>query len=316
MAERNKANELYITREYNAPLKLVWKAWTDPEHVAKWWGPRGFTLTSHSKDLKTGGSWIYTMHGPDGVDYPNHTFYHEVVPFKKLVYDHGANETQPPLFKVTVEFSELKNKTLMEMTMTLATPEAAQEIKKFIKQAGGESTWDRLAEYLEEKENSKKVFVINRSFETSPEKVFNAWIDPKQLEKWLPPSGLKMEFVNSMIAEGGESFYRMYNNEGFEMFGKTIYHKIVPHSQITSSQQFTDSKGQIIKHPMSPTWPDTVHNTIIFSPEKAGRTRITIISSPSETSTAQEAETFLKERSGMTKGWTGSFDQLEKFLLN
>ncbi|MEZ6045243.1 MAG: SRPBCC domain-containing protein [Planctomycetaceae bacterium] len=55
----------------------------------QWWGPRGFTLTHHSKDLRPGGTWHYTMHGPDGTDYPNMTLYHEVEKYKKLVYDHG-----------------------------------------------------------------------------------------------------------------------------------------------------------------------------------------------------------------------------------
>jgi uncharacterized protein YndB with AHSA1/START domain len=87
--------------------------------VAGWWGPRGFTLTTHSKDLKPGGSWNYTMHGPDGVDYPNKAHYLEVEKYSKLVYDHGGNDDRPPLFRVTVLFSEIKGKTKMEMSMTL-----------------------------------------------------------------------------------------------------------------------------------------------------------------------------------------------------
>lgn len=61
MSAKNKPNELYITRIYDAPVKLVWDAWTDPAKTAKWWGPRGFTITTHSKDLKVGGHWHYTM---------------------------------------------------------------------------------------------------------------------------------------------------------------------------------------------------------------------------------------------------------------
>lgn len=82
-----KANELKITRVYDAPVRLVWEAWTDPEQVAQWWGPRGFTLTTHSKELRPGGHWSYTMHGPDGTDYENRTIYHEVEECAKLVYD-------------------------------------------------------------------------------------------------------------------------------------------------------------------------------------------------------------------------------------
>src|SRR5687768_5308946 len=149
MAAKNSSNEIKIIRMYDAPVKTVWEAWTDPAQAAKWWGPRGFTLTTHSKDLKTGGSWAYTMHGPDGTDYPNKTKYLEVEKYKRLVYDHGGIDDRPPMFRVTVNFEEKNGKTFMDMTMALPTPEAATETRKFIKKAGGDSTWDRLAEYLD-----------------------------------------------------------------------------------------------------------------------------------------------------------------------
>src|SRR6476659_5727630 len=148
MAAKSKSKDIKITRVYDAPVEAVWDAWTDPEQVAQWWGPRGFTLTTHSKDLRPGGSWRYTMHGPDGVDYPNWTQYFEVEECRKLVYDHGGNDDQPPLFRVTVLFSEIDGKTKMEMSMILSTPEAAEETRQIIKKHSGNSTWDRLAEYL------------------------------------------------------------------------------------------------------------------------------------------------------------------------
>src|SRR4029077_19391352 len=115
MAANAKSNEIRITRVYDAPVEAVWDAWTDPEQVAQWWGPRGFTITTHSKDLRAGGHWNYTMHGPDGVDYPNSTKYFVVEKHAKLVYDHGGNDD--PLFRVTVLFTEIKGKTRMEMSM-------------------------------------------------------------------------------------------------------------------------------------------------------------------------------------------------------
>src|SRR5947209_15617965 len=122
MAAGNRSNEIHITRVYDAPVKAVWDAWTDPKQAALWWGPRGFTLTTHSKDLRPGGSWVYTMHGPDGTDWPNTSHYFEVEKHAKLVYDHGGNADQPPLFHVTGLFKEVNGKTHMDMTMTLATP--------------------------------------------------------------------------------------------------------------------------------------------------------------------------------------------------
>src|SRR6476619_3813203 len=142
MPARNKSNEINITRIYDASVDAVWDAWTDPEQVAQWWGPRGFTLTTHSKDLRAGGHWNYTMHGPDGTDYPNTTKYLEVEPYAKMVYDHGGNADRPPMFRVTVVFTDLKGRTRMDMTMALPTAEAAETTRKFIKKAGGDATWD------------------------------------------------------------------------------------------------------------------------------------------------------------------------------
>src|SRR4051812_41260515 len=102
VSAKNKSNELKITRVYDTPAKTVWDAWTDPKQVAQWWGPRGFTLTTHSKDLRSGGTWHYTMHGPDGTDYPNRTRYLEVEKYSRLVYDHGGHDDRPPMFRVTV----------------------------------------------------------------------------------------------------------------------------------------------------------------------------------------------------------------------
>ena len=66
------ANDIHITRTYDAPVALVWDAWTDLNQLNQWWGPRGFTITTKSKDMRPGGTWDYIMHGPDGTDYPNH----------------------------------------------------------------------------------------------------------------------------------------------------------------------------------------------------------------------------------------------------
>ena len=77
----------------------------------------------------------------------------------------------------------------MDMTMALPTPEAAEETRKFIKKAGGNSTWDRLAEYLEKESTGKEQFVINRTFDAPLETMFEMWTNPKHFSQWLPPTG-------------------------------------------------------------------------------------------------------------------------------
>lgn len=314
MAAKNKSNELYINRIYDAPVKTVWDAWCDPAQAAKWWGPRGFTITTHSKELKVGGTWRYTMHGPDGVDYPNTTRYLEVEKDARLVYDHGGTDDRPAMFRVTVLFSEINGKTKMEMTMALPTPEAAADAKKFIKKAGGNATWDRLAEYLAKAGAGKEQFVINRTFDTPIETMFEMWTNPKRFGQWLPPTGLSMSFIKADIKPGGSAFYSMSDGEDFKMYGRVKYLEIERPGHIVYEQQFCDEQENVTRHPITPTWPETMLTKVQLSEEGPDQTRVTITWEPRGATTRAELEAFIKERGGMTQGWTGSFDKLEAYL--
>lgn len=313
MGAKNSSNIIKITRIYDAPVETVWQAWTDPNQVAKWWGPRGFSLTTHSKDLRPGGSWNYTMHGPDGVDYPNKTTYFQVKQNELLEYDHGASDDRPPLFRVTVKFSEVNGKTKMDMSMAFATPEVASETKKFIKKAGGDSTWDRLAEYLEKQDSNKDIFVINRSFEASIDTVFKMWSDPDHFCKWLAPTGFSMQFHKVDIREGASCFYSMSDGKT-TMYGRVKYLEIKPPERVQYTQQFCDKDENISRHPFAPTWPETMLTTVQFSAEGVDQTRITVSWEVYGDASREELETFVAAKAGMTQGWTGSFDKLEEYL--
>ena len=104
--------EIVITRLIDAPRELVFDAWTDPEQVVQWWGPRGFTTTTHKMEVKPGGVWRFVMHGPDGRDYQNKITYLEIVPPERLVYRHGGDEDLEPVsFQTTVTFAAEGGKT-------------------------------------------------------------------------------------------------------------------------------------------------------------------------------------------------------------
>jgi uncharacterized protein YndB with AHSA1/START domain len=140
--------ELIITRVLNAPRELVYKAWTDPEHLPQWWGPKGFTITVLEIDVIPGGVWHYIMHGPDGVDYDNKIIYIEVVSPERIVYSHGGGEEDEE-FQVTATFAEKSDKT--ELTMRMLFKSAA-ELEKVIQEYGAidgaKSTLDRLEQQL------------------------------------------------------------------------------------------------------------------------------------------------------------------------
>lgn len=218
-----------------------------------------------------------------------------------------------PSFRVTVTFEEHLGKTVMDMTMTLESPEAAKEIKKFIKLAGGNSTWDRLGEYVEQQQFGKDPFIINRTFEAPISTVFEMWTDPKHFSKWLPPTGFTMDYITSDIKVGATTFYKMGNDE-LSFFGKINYKEISPVYRLVYTQCFTDEKGQLCKPPFDKNWPDMMLATITFAEEGPNETRVTVMSEVYGEAIENEKTAFQNEKPGMTLGWNGSFDKLDELL--
>jgi uncharacterized protein YndB with AHSA1/START domain len=314
MPATTDANDIRIIRIYDAPVALVWEVWTDSDHVGQWWGPRGFSLTTHSKDLRPGGSWVYTMHGPDGKDWPNFTRYHEVIPHQRLVYDHGATAADAaPAFRVTATFRDVGGKTELNMCMTLPTPEAAQQTRTFIKAAGGNGTWDRLAEYVEERQTSEQIFVINRTVAAPRATVFDMFATPSQLAKWLPPAGFNMVFHQDDIRPGGTATFSMSNGD-FTMYARHEFRRVQRPHLIEYLQTFTDEAWNTARQPGAPSWPETNLVTVTFAEESPTETRVTVRFAIDGAATAEEVATFVAERGGMTQGWSGSFDALDELV--
>lgn len=132
------------TRMLNAPIDLVWEVWTNPEHTANWWGPNGFTNTIHKMDFQEGGEWKLTMHGPDGKNYPNRSIFKEIIPFKKIVFEHFN-----PHFIAKVLFESKGKETQINWTMLFDTEEMAEIIIKAHKaDEGQKQNMERLEKYL------------------------------------------------------------------------------------------------------------------------------------------------------------------------
>ena len=96
----NEKERMVITRIFDAPRALVWKAWTDPQYVMQWWGPKGFTSPVCKIDFRVGGKFLYCMRTPDGQEGWNGGEYYEIVPHEKIVYsmyfaDSKGNKVDP-----------------------------------------------------------------------------------------------------------------------------------------------------------------------------------------------------------------------------
>ncbi len=139
-----KDREIIISRTLNAPVELVWEAWTNPEHIANWWGPNGFTNTITKMDLIPGGEWLLVMHGPDGTDYKNKSIFKEIVPHKKIVFQHIA-----PNFIATIDFEAQGEKTHLNWHMLFETAEEfIRVVKTFKADEGLKQNIEKLSGYL------------------------------------------------------------------------------------------------------------------------------------------------------------------------
>jgi uncharacterized protein YndB with AHSA1/START domain len=136
--------ELRLSRVLDAPVELVWEVFTDPEHIAQWWGPNGFRNTITRMDVKPGGKWDLVMHGPDGTDYKNESVYLEVVIHRRIVFEHVS-----PKFTATIEFEEQGEQTLLTWHMLFESVEQfVQVVKTFKADEGLKQNVEKLSRYL------------------------------------------------------------------------------------------------------------------------------------------------------------------------
>lgn len=140
---------LLFERIFDAPRELVFDVWTNPKHIAQWWGPEGFTNTVDEMDVRPGGVWRFTMHSPDGVDYPNRIEFVEVVRPERLVYDHTGDADESSFRGVVTFLPAEHGKTRLIMRSLFPSADVRAYAKReFHAEEGGNQTLDRLGAYL------------------------------------------------------------------------------------------------------------------------------------------------------------------------
>ncbi len=169
-------------------------------------------------------------------------------------------------------------------------------------------------ERLELNSADREIFVIHRSFCASPEKLWDLWTQPELLAQWLPSTGFNMNFIESDIRVGHSSFYRITDGEFVTLYGRSYYQELSPPHHLVYTQQFCDENGAPSRHPLAPTFPQTLLTTVTLAAENEKATRVTVIWEPQGKLPQEELEVFKAARTGMTQGWTGSFNKLEAML--
>ena len=149
--EREEDREIVTTRVIDGPRHLVFRAWTEARHLARWFGPRGFTTTTNAFEFRPGGVWEFEMHGPDGTVYPNHIEWREIVFPELITFRQGGHENDPDAFESAVTFADRAGRT--EITLRALLNSKAQRYylaEHYRAVEGGRETLERLDGYVHE----------------------------------------------------------------------------------------------------------------------------------------------------------------------
>jgi uncharacterized protein YndB with AHSA1/START domain len=281
----------------DAPRELVFDMWTDPKHLAHWWGPKGFSITTHDFDMRPGGTWRLVMHGPDGRDYRNHIVYLEVSRPERIVFKHQPEKgTEPVGHQTTVTFAQEGGKTRVTMQLLFASPAAREHVvKTYNAIEGGNQTFDRLVDYVAQAAAAPADLVLTRVFDAPRELVFQAWTEPGRLSRWWGPHGFTNPVCEIDVRPGGAIRIDMRAPNGIVYPMTGVFEEIVPPERLVFRSAALDKDGQPLFQ---------VRNSISFA-ERGGKTELTLRASVSNVTPA--APPYL---AGMEAGWSQSLERL------
>jgi uncharacterized protein YndB with AHSA1/START domain len=225
---------MVFTRVFDAPRRLVFEAYSKPEHVSRWWGGKRHTLTVCEMDFRPGGAWRFVLRGPDGQAHPFKGRYREIVPPERLVYtfiydvpgirDHEALET--------LIFEERDGRTTLTNTMVHKTVEARDGHLQAGMEAGASETLDRLAEILA---TMDREIVISRVLDAPRELVWEVWTDPKHVVHWWGPNGFSTTIETMDVRPGGVWTHVMHGPDGTDYPNKSVFKEVVKPERIVYS---------------------------------------------------------------------------------
>jgi uncharacterized protein YndB with AHSA1/START domain len=265
---KNEPQDIVITRTFDAPRVLVWKAWTEPGRFMKWWGPAGFTTPVAKIDLRVGGQFLGCMRSPDGKDFWSTGTYREIVPPERLVVTdsfadeegnpvpashYGMQGTWPEELLVTVTLGEENGGT----RLILRHEGFPDRRNRDLAMAGWEQSFDKLAMSLEDEapflpgtriiaEPGKQTVTITRVFDAPREKVFRAYMDPKLIPLWWGPERYATTVERMEPRTGGSWRFIQRDAEGNEFGFHGVYHEITPPVRVVDTFEFEGMPGHVL----------------------------------------------------------------------
>lgn len=271
--------EIVLVRHYAAPRRLVFRAWTEQQHLDRWFGPDGFTTATSEMEARPGGLWRYTMTGPDGTVYPNRVAYLEVAAPERLVYLHDDDGGGEEPFHVTLTFTEEPDGTTVTMRSRFASAEVRRAVEGFGAVTLGYQTLDRLGGYLARWHppgagplgetrstvtlEGERDMVMARVFAAPRALVFRAWTAPEQIVRWWGPRGWQTTVYEMDVRPGGRWHYCMRSEEGQESWGLTRYREVVAPELLAYTDAFSDKDAN--------SHPPEMEITVTFAEQDGGR---------------------------------------------
>jgi uncharacterized protein YndB with AHSA1/START domain len=303
-AENTADREIVLTRILDAPRELVWQAITNPRNVVNWWGPIGFSITIDEMDVRPGGVWKHTMHGPDGTDYPGKSIFKEVVKPERLVFTHAGGKKDEPAahFESTWTFEPQGEKTKLTLRMVFESAAARDlNVKTYKSIEGGQQTLARLAEYLPKispsAAASPEQYELNltRVLNAPRELVFKVWTDPKHVAQWWGPHGFTNPVCEVDARPGGEMRIQMRAPDGTSYPMSAIFKELVAPERIVFQSAALDPNGNPLFEVL----------TTVTLADQSGKTKLTLHAKVLTITPA--APQYL---AGMKMGWTQSLERL------
>ncbi len=258
-------NKLSLTRFFDAPVELVFDMWMNPVHIAKWWGPKGFTNPVCQWDAKLGKHIFVEMKGPGGIVYPMDGEFLEIIRLQKLVFITAALDEQGQRkFEAlnTVLFSEENGKTKMELSVSVSKLRLGSDHHIAGMNDGWNQSIDRFDQYMM-KDNHELTFI--RTVNAPRDLVWDAWTKDEHLSKWYGPDGFSITTKKMNIETGGSWSCTMHGPDGRDYPNRIEYLKVI--------------KPELLGYKHSgdeDTEPVSFHVNIIFEEQSSNQTRLTM----------------------------------------
>jgi uncharacterized protein YndB with AHSA1/START domain len=228
--------ELVLTRTFDAPRELVFKVWTDPKHVAQWWGPAGFTNPVCELEARSGGAIRIHMRAPDGTVYPMTGVYQEFVAPERLVFTSSALDgAGQPMFEIltTVTFAEQAGKTTQVLRARVTKKTDGADVYLDGMEAGWTQSLERLAGYLAAKSGP---LVIERTVDASAARVWQALTTKEDFDRWYFK-------IKEFRPEVGFEFQFYGENEGVKYDHRCKITEVVPGKKLAYSWRYEGHEG-------------------------------------------------------------------------